>query len=79
MWLSSQVVMKQVERDNRVNGLVVTMASLYGFLKDANPLEKIKSYEKTVERLVRQTAECAYFIAGYRKGGSFGELSCFAD
>ena len=67
------MVVKQVERDNRVNALVATMASMYGFLQDANPLEKIKSYEQTVERLVRQTAECAYFIAEYSKTESFGE------
>jgi hypothetical protein len=65
--------MKQVERDDKINGLVGTMANMYGFLQDANPLEKIRSYEKTVERLVRQTAECSYFIAEYSKTNSFGE------
>jgi hypothetical protein len=64
--------MKQIERDEKINGLVGTMANMYGFLQDANPLEKIRSYEKTVERLVRQTAECSYFIAEYSKTSSFG-------
>jgi hypothetical protein len=67
------MVVKQVERDARVNGLVSTMASLYEFLLDANPVEKIRSYENTVVRLVRQTTECAYFIAEYCKTESFGE------
>jgi hypothetical protein len=70
--------MKQVERDSKVNGLVGTMASLYGFLHDANPLEKIRSYENTVVRLVRQTAECAYFVAEYSKIESFGERMCLS-
>jgi hypothetical protein len=65
--------MKQAERDSKVNGLVGTMASLYDFLLDADPLEKIRSYEKTVEQLVRQTAECAYFVAEYSKIESFGK------
>jgi hypothetical protein len=52
------------------------MASLYDFLHDADPLEKIRSYEKTVMRLVRQTAECAYFVAEYSKIESFGEPVC---
>jgi hypothetical protein len=67
-----EMVLKQIERDNKVNSLVETMASLYGFLQDANPLEKIMSFEKTVERLVSQTTECAYFIAEYSMD-SFGE------
>jgi hypothetical protein len=65
--------MKQVERDSKINSLVGAMASLYDFLHDADPLEKIRSYEKTVVRLVRQTAECAYFVAEYSKIESFGE------
>jgi hypothetical protein len=65
--------MKQVERDNKINSLVGTMASLYDFLYDADPLEKIRSYEKTVVRLVRQTAECAYFVAEYSRIDSFGK------
>jgi hypothetical protein len=43
------------------------MAKLYDFLLDSNPMGIIKSYEKTIERLVRQTTECAYFITEYRK------------
>jgi hypothetical protein len=72
--------MNQVERDSKINGLVGTMASLYDFLHDADPLEKIRSYEKTVERLVRQTTECAYFVAEYRKIESFGKwMVCFVN
>jgi hypothetical protein len=66
------VVVKQVDRDNKVIGLVGMMAHLYDFLQDAHPLEKIRSYRKTVERLVRQTTECAYFIAEYSKMDVFG-------
>jgi hypothetical protein len=67
------VVAKQVERDSKINGLVGTMASLYDFLYDVDPLEKIRSFEKTVVRLVRQTAECAYFVAEYSRVASFGK------
>jgi hypothetical protein len=70
--------MKQVERDSKINSLVGTMASLYDFLHDAHPLGKIRSYEKTVERLVRQTTECAYFVAEYRKIESFGKWMFFS-
>jgi len=69
--------MKQVKRDNKVVALVGTMANLYDFLQDANPLDKIRSYEKTVERLVRQTAEYAYFIAEYSNISAFGMPSSF--
>jgi hypothetical protein len=66
------VIIKGANRDNRVIGLVGTMANLYDFLQDVHPLEKVRSYRKTVERLVRQTAECAYFIAEYCKMDVFG-------
>jgi hypothetical protein len=65
--------MKQANRDGRIHALVGSMASLYDFLNDADPLEKIRSYENTVVRLVRQTAECAYFVAEYSKTESFGK------
>ena len=67
--------MRQEARDRRIIGLVGTMANLYRFLQDANALEKINSYRQTVERLVHQTAECAYFIAEYSKTEVFGTHS----
>ena len=66
------MVIKQVERDRKIIGLVGTMANLYSFLQDAHPMEKINSHKATVERLVRQTTECAYFIAEYSKTEVFG-------
>jgi hypothetical protein len=67
-----QVVTKQINHDDRIVRLVGAMADLYDFLQDAKPMEKIKSHRKTVERLVQQTAECAYFIAEYSKTEAFG-------
>jgi len=67
--------MKQEELDKKIIGLVGTMAYLYRFLQDANALENINSSGQTVERLVRQPAECAYFIAEYSKTKVFGTHS----
>lgn len=69
----SQAIVKQMQRDRKVHGLIDTMASMYAFMKDANPLEKIKSYERTDGRLVRQTTDCAYFITAYVSESSFGK------
>jgi hypothetical protein len=43
------------------------MATLYELLLASHPAGIIKSYERTIERLLRQTTECAYFILEYWK------------
>jgi hypothetical protein len=58
-----QVVEAQLERDVRISLLIQTIATLYEHLLVSHPI--IKSYEKTIERLLRQTTECAYFILDY--------------
>ena len=70
--LPKMMITKQLGRDKKITGLVQTMTNLYDFIQDTNPLEKIRSYQRTVERLVQQTKECAYFIADYSKTSFFG-------
>jgi hypothetical protein len=62
-----QIVLAQIERDNRINRLICTVATLYELVLASHPMAIIKSYERTIERLLRQTKECAYFILEYWK------------
>ncbi|TFK70025.1 hypothetical protein BDN72DRAFT_878093, partial [Pluteus cervinus] len=61
-----KLIIDQVERDEHVESLTETMSSIYYHIQDTN-FEKIKSFERTLQRLVEMTTECAYFIASYKK------------
>ncbi|TFK70838.1 hypothetical protein BDN72DRAFT_505334 [Pluteus cervinus] len=61
-----KLIIDQVERDERVESLTETMSSIYYHIQDTN-FEKIKSFERTLQRLVNVTTECAYFIASYKR------------
>src|ERR1700709_1875410 len=54
--------------------LLEMVANIYDVLHDTN-FDKITSFEKTFERLLRVTTECSYFIADYCKTESFGSFS----
>ncbi|TFK70800.1 hypothetical protein BDN72DRAFT_503107 [Pluteus cervinus] len=59
-----KLIMQQVERDERVEGLVNTMSNVYDHIQDTD-FDKIKAFERTLQCLVKVTADCAYFIATY--------------
>ncbi|TFK70836.1 hypothetical protein BDN72DRAFT_505463 [Pluteus cervinus] len=61
-----QLVVEQVKRDKRVEDLTETMSTIYYHIQDTD-FDKIKSFENTLQRLVKMTTECAYFIASYKK------------
>ncbi len=58
--------------DERVEILTESMSNIYYHIQDTN-FEKIRSFEYTLQRLVKVTTECAYFIAIYRKK-AFGKF-----
>ncbi|TFK70794.1 hypothetical protein BDN72DRAFT_896133 [Pluteus cervinus] len=62
--IAIKLIIQQVERDERVEGLVATMSNVYDHIQDTN-FEKIKAFERTLQRLVKVTSDCAYFIADY--------------
>ena len=41
------------------------MDDIYSFVKEAEPLKKIKSHARIVALMAQQTTECAYFIRDY--------------
>jgi hypothetical protein len=47
------------------------MNEVYAFVHETEPLQKIKSHEKIVLLMAKQTIECAYFIRDYAKNKSF--------
>ncbi|TFK59916.1 hypothetical protein BDN72DRAFT_567921 [Pluteus cervinus] len=61
-----KLIIDQVERDERVETLTETMSTIYYHVQDTN-FDKIKSFEDTLQRLVKMTTECAYFIASYKQ------------
>ncbi|KAF9564058.1 hypothetical protein CPC08DRAFT_816217 [Agrocybe pediades] len=68
-----QVLVKQIERDEKVERLGVIMADLYTYIQDGIEMDKIITYQKTLDKVLTQTTECAYFIADYRKVKIFAQ------
>ncbi|KAJ7142333.1 WD40 repeat-like protein [Mycena epipterygia] len=65
-------VKKQQDRDDKLCGLVETMAELYSFMDDVDKIDlpgKIKRVEERVFAIVKQTVECALFIQEYTAHG----------
>ncbi|KAF9548858.1 hypothetical protein CPC08DRAFT_342951 [Agrocybe pediades] len=68
-----QVLVKQIERDEKVEKLGVVMVDLYTYIRDGIEMDKIETYQKVLDKVLKQTAECAYFIAEYRKVKAFAQ------
>ncbi|KAF9548859.1 hypothetical protein CPC08DRAFT_342949 [Agrocybe pediades] len=68
-----QVLVKQIERDEKVERLGVIMADLYTYIRDGIEMNKILTYQKMLDKILTQTTECAYFIAEYRKVKLFAQ------
>jgi len=64
----------QANQHERIDELVATMADMYAFMDEAQPMEKIELHAKILAVMAKQTAECAYFIHEYAKSRSFGSL-----
>ncbi|PPQ93771.1 hypothetical protein CVT25_008150 [Psilocybe cyanescens] len=68
-----KVLVDQIERDERIEGLGRTMCDLYDYVLDACSVQKIASFEKALKQLLAQTTECAYFIGDYRSISIFAQ------
>lgn len=66
--------MDQTQRDERVQCLVGSIASLYSYLEDLDT-NRINAFEATIKRLLKVTTACAYFIVEYCRIVSFSEFS----
>jgi len=71
----SQTILAQVDRDNRIAGLVEAMDDVFSFLEEAEPIKKIESHGRVIELMVQQTTECAYFIREYAMNKSLCRLT----
>jgi hypothetical protein len=67
-----QAVEKQQDMDEKVLELVRTMAEVYSFVDDVEPLEKVKRLKDVVVEITKQTVECAIFIREYTGHGFSG-------
>jgi ABC-type polysaccharide/polyol phosphate transport system ATPase subunit len=61
-----------MDRNNKIQDLVITVNDIYAFIPEAKPVEKIKSHAKILAVITKQTTECAHFIHEYAEIKSFG-------
>ena len=66
-----QIILNQKERDDNLSHLIEVMADAYAFVLEAEPVKKIESQQRIVMVMVKQTAECSYFIREYATTTSF--------
>lgn len=51
--------------------LVEVMHDAYSFVEEAEPLNKVESHRRVIERMEQQTIDCAYFIRDYASNKNF--------
>src|ERR1700683_2266832 len=61
--------------DDRICHLVETMADVYSFVQESDPIQRIKPQCQIVSLMTQQTTECAYFIRDYLMRKNFCMLS----
>ncbi|TFK70808.1 hypothetical protein BDN72DRAFT_896143 [Pluteus cervinus] len=64
-----EVIIKQVARDERIECLVETITGVYMHLQETkyDNVDIINAFAHTLQRLVKLTTECVYFIVAYRQ------------
>lgn len=67
VYLFDQMVQAQQARDQQILGLVTTMENTYSFVVSADELKSHPVLQDIVERILKQTIECGYFIQGYTR------------
>jgi hypothetical protein len=73
------MVKSQLERDAKVIGLAKTMEDVYSFVEASDSFkQKVQLLEETIEKILKQTVECAIFIREYTGHGFGGELIMYA-
>ena len=71
-WLiTTQVLVDQQNRDDRVIRLAGTMSNIFSFIEDAKPLKAIEAHKEPIKLLLQQVTECGYFIREYAKQNNF--------
>jgi hypothetical protein len=71
------VLLKQKDRDEGIIRLASTMSDIFAFVHDVELLKANEPQMKTIALLIRQVAECGYFIAGYAKRKNFCQSLSF--
>ena len=70
-FVTPQVLVNQLNRDDRIIRLAGTMSDVFSFVEDAEPMKAIKAHKEPIKLLIQQVAECGYFIAEYAKKNNF--------
>ena len=75
-----QVLKAQLDRDQSICNLVLTMESVYSFVKAIQLVpDKLEILEEVIVKILKQTVECAIFIreyTGHGFGGNDYIISC---
>ncbi|KDQ54654.1 hypothetical protein JAAARDRAFT_196547 [Jaapia argillacea MUCL 33604] len=66
-----KTVINQIALDARINHLAHVIREIYQVAIDADPLKNHGTIGKTLQRMLMQTSECAYFIREYAKTKGF--------
>ncbi|KDQ54665.1 hypothetical protein JAAARDRAFT_112605, partial [Jaapia argillacea MUCL 33604] len=66
-----KTVINQIALDDKVNRLAGVIREIYQAAIDADPLKNHGTIGKTLQRMLMQTSECAYFIREYAKTKGF--------
>ena len=69
-----QLIKDQRIIDDKLLSLMDTMNDTLAFAENLNDIEKIKTVERIVTRILQQTAECAFFIREYSRRNFVGML-----
>ncbi|KAJ4484499.1 hypothetical protein C8R41DRAFT_958545 [Lentinula lateritia] len=65
IFVASEIVLKQMERDNNIISLAEAMDDAWAFVKEAEPLSQMNSRTNIINHLAQQTTDCGYFISAY--------------
>ncbi|KAJ3880357.1 hypothetical protein F5051DRAFT_481251, partial [Lentinula edodes] len=65
IFVASEIVLKQMERDNNIISLAEAMDDAWALVKEAEPLSQMNSRTNIINHLAQQTTDCGYFISAY--------------
>ena len=64
-----QVGKAEQDREEKINGLVTTIADVFMFTASVDGVSKMEQYQHVIDQLWKQTYECALFIQEYKGHG----------
>jgi hypothetical protein len=62
---SLQIPRAQIQRDDDVVKLITQMEELYSFVTAVDKLKQVPILENTLQAILNQSVECAFFLRGY--------------